>query len=58
MNKFMMEITSLREELNALRVSELRKIARDQYALQLETPVSRDELIEEILGEEYRIGSK
>jgi hypothetical protein len=58
MINFMMEITSLRQELSTLHISELRKIASTQYDLELNLPVSRQEIIEEILGEEYRIACK
>ena len=58
MISFQMELTELRRELQALKLSELKKIASAQYALVTDPALKRSELIEEIIGEEYRIACK
>jgi hypothetical protein len=55
---YLNQVAELRSELVKLRLSDLRRIADTEYNMQVSEPVTKKELLEEIISEEYRIACK
>jgi hypothetical protein len=55
---YLNQVAELRSELVKLRLADLQRIADTNYNIKISEPLTRKELLEEIISEEYRIACK